>query len=263
MNEKNYPEYYKKLSKFIVNKYTYLDEDNLINICNTKSKCVRTPLKVDYNFLENVLKFKHLNFGQIGSVFSILIGIAYDDFKVTENSASPLEFVLYFLMPEMYKIYYEPLLSNDTINENVDNSKKYKLSKTEINDLLLDYENMGYDEESAKDDLIDLVSYLNSLPKTLRLYRIICSDDMVNINKEYVGSHYSLNKNNLVKNHYGRGSIQGSCMGNKVFLVTVDVDKTNMDVLETLSNNILFPHEEEITLTNKGLGSKIINLEEL
>ena len=52
MNEKNYPEYYKKLSKFIVNKYTYLDEDNLINICNTKSKCVRTPLKVDYNFLE-------------------------------------------------------------------------------------------------------------------------------------------------------------------------------------------------------------------
>ena len=164
---------------------------------------------------------------------------------------------------QMYKIYYEPLLSNDTINENVDNSKKYKLSKTEINDLLLDYENMGYDEESAKDDLIDLVSYLNSLPKTLRLYRIICSDDMVNINKEYVGSHYSLNKNNLVKNHYGRGSIQGSCMGNKVFLVTVDVDKTNMDVLVTLSNNILFPHEEEITLTNKGLGSKIINLEEL
>ena len=251
MNEKNYPEYYKKLSKFIVNKYTYLDEDNLINICNTKSKCVRTPLKVDYNFLENVLKFKHLNFGQIGSVFSILLGIAYDDFKVTENSDSPLEFVLYFLMPEMYKIYYEPLLSND------------KLSKTEINDLLLDYENMGYDEESAKDDLIDLVSYLNSLPKTLRLYRIICSDDMVNINKEYVGSHYSLNKNNLVKNHYGRGSLQGSCMGNKVFLVTVDVDKTNMDVLETLSNNILFPHEEEITLSNKGLGSKIINLEEL
>jgi hypothetical protein len=111
-------------------------------------------------------------------------------------------------------------------------------------------------------DIIDNVD-LNSLPKTLRLYRIVCSDDIVNINKEYVGSHYSLNKNNLVKNHYGRGSIQGSCMGDKVFLVTVDVDKTNMDVLETLSNNILFPHEEEITLKNKGLGSKIINLEEL
>lgn len=263
MNEKNYPEYYKKLSKFIVDKYTYLDEDNLINICNTKSKCVRTALKVDYNYLKDVLKFKDISFSHIGSVFSILLGIAHDDFKVTENPDAPLEFVLYFLIPEMYKRYYEPLLPNDTINENVDNSKKYILSKTEINDLLSDYENMGYEEESAKEDLINLVSYLNSLPKTIRLYRIICSDDMVNINKEYVGSHYSINKNNLVRNHYGRGSIQGSCMGDKVFLVTVDVDKTNIDVLVTLSNNILFPHEEEITLKNKGLGSKIINIEEL
>jgi hypothetical protein len=263
MNKKNYPEYYKKLSKFIVEKYTYLDEDNIINICNTKSKCVRTGLKVDYNYLEKVLKFKHINFGQVGNVFSLLIGIAYDDFKVTENSDSPLEFVLYFLMPEMYKIYYEPLLQNDTINENVVNSKKYELSKTEINDLLSDYENMGYDEESAKDDLIDLVSYLNGLNSPLTLYRIVCSDSKEELNLSKVGSHYSLNKNNLLNNHYRRGSIAGDCRGKKVFLITVSVEKSMIDVMETLSNNILYPHEEEITLKNYGIGAVVLDTKEL
>jgi hypothetical protein len=45
--------------------------------------------------------------------------------------------------------------------------------------------------------------------------------------------------------------------------LTVEVDKTKMDVLQTLSNNILYPHEEEITLKNKGKGAQIINIEEL
>jgi hypothetical protein len=33
--------------------------------------------------------------------------------------------------------------------------------------------------------------------------------------------------------------------------------------METLSNNILFPIEEEITLKNKGKGSVILSIEEL
>jgi len=36
-----------------------------------------------------------------------------------------------------------------------------------------------------------------------------------------------------------------------------------VNVMETLSNNILYPHEEEITLKNKGMGVEIINIEEL
>ena len=32
MEEKNYPVYYKKLSKFIVDKYTYVDEEGYINL---------------------------------------------------------------------------------------------------------------------------------------------------------------------------------------------------------------------------------------
>ena len=126
-----------------------------------------------------------------------------------------------------------------------------------------DYEYMGYDREYAVEELIDLVSYLNNLKSPLILYRIICSDSEEEINLSKVGSHYSLNKNNLKNNHYSKGSIAGDCRGEKVFLLTVSAEKLMVDVMETLSNNILYPHEEEITLKNKGVGVKIINVEEL
>ena len=140
---------------------------------------------------------------------------------------------------------------------------KYKLSKEEIGRLLSDYENMGYDEESAIDDLVDLVSYLNNLKSPLTLYRIICSDSKEEINLSKVGSHYSLNKKNLTTNHYRRGSVAGDCRGEKVFLLTVSADKSMIHVMETLSNNILYPHEEEITLKGEGYGVNVIKVEEL
>lgn len=147
--------------------------------------------------------------------------------------------------------------------ESEDKKNRHKLTKTEINKLLSDYESMGYDEEWAKDDLIDLVDFLNKIGNPLTLYRIICVDDINDINKEYIGSHYSLDKNNLITNHYRRDSIHGSCFGDKVFLLTISSNKSQIDVMETLSNNILFPHEEEITLKNKGRGSSILSIEEL
>jgi hypothetical protein len=140
---------------------------------------------------------------------------------------------------------------------------KYKLSKEEIGRLLSDYEYMGYDEESAIDDLVDLVSYLNNLKSPLTLYRIICSDSKEEINLSKVGSHYSLNRKNLTTSHYRRGSVAGDCRGEKVFLLTVLVDKSMIHVMETLSNNILYPHEEEITLKNEGYGVNVIKVEEL
>jgi len=140
---------------------------------------------------------------------------------------------------------------------------KYKLNQKEISKLLSDYEYMGYDEEYAKDELVDLVSYLNNLNSPLTLYRIICSDSKEEINLSKVGSHYSLNKKNLISSHYRRGSVAGDCRGEKVFLLTVSADKSMINVMETLSNNILYPHEEEITLKKLGYGANVINIEQL
>ena len=35
-----------------------------------------------------------------------------------------------------------------------------------------------------------------------------------------------------------------------------------IDVMETLSNNILYPHEEEITLKNYGIGAVVLDTKE-
>jgi len=139
----------------------------------------------------------------------------------------------------------------------------FKLGKENINKLLSDYEYMGYNEEWAKEELISLVTYINKLPSQLILYRIICVDSKEEINTSVVGSHYSLDKDNLKNNHYGRGSIAGDCRGEKVYLLTVSSPKTNLDVMETLSNNILYPNEKEMTLKNKGQGVKVLSIEQL
>lgn len=147
--------------------------------------------------------------------------------------------------------------------ESIDRNKKYKLTKEQTVHLISLYEYMDYDKESAIEDLKDLVSYLNNLKSPLTLYRIICSDSEEEINLSKVGSHYSLNKKNLITNHYRRGSVAGDCRGEKVFLLTVSADKSIINVMETLSNNILYPHEEEITLKGEGYGVNVIKVEEL
>jgi hypothetical protein len=143
-------------------------------------------------------------------------------------------------------------------------NNKYKLTKKEIEYLISLYEDNGiFDKDYALEELHSLVSYLNNLNNTLKLYRVICADSEEDIDDINIGSHYTLNRRNLLKNHYNGGSIHSHCYGDRVFLLTVETTKTKIDVMETLSNNILFPSEEEITLKNKGKGSVILSIEEL
>ena len=258
---------FEKLSDLFVDKYTSLDDDDFINFCSRDSSCQRTSIHVSQNYLQNILRF---DWKRLMTASHKLPALVYDSLRkeynipIDNNGELLSMFVIYYFFPKLFKKYFEPLMDDSTINESMDpDDSKYKLTKNDINKLMKDYEYMGYDREYAVEELIDLVSYLNNLKSPLILYRIICSDSEEEINLSKVGSHYSLNKNNLKNNHYRKGSIAGDCRGEKVFLLTVSAEKLMVDVMETLSNNILYPHEEEITLKNKGLGSKIINIEEL
>lgn len=95
---------------------------------------------------------------------------------------------------------------------------------------------------------------LESLPMVVRLYRLLIADNIDDINLETPGFHYSMDKNNLLNTH--------SFLKDKnYFLLTVDAPKSIIDIPQTVSNNINFPNEKEITLKNKGKGSKIISVE--
>lgn len=120
--------------------------------------------------------------------------------------------------------------------------------------LLKDLDYMGYDQESAIEELNDLIKYYNNLPDTIKLYRILQVNNEKDINTNQLGYHYSPNKNDLLKSHlYSKNS--------NYYLVTVNAPKELIDINNSISNNILYPNEQEITLKNKGKGVEIISIE--
>jgi hypothetical protein len=123
------------------------------------------------------------------------------------------------------------------------------------------YKVMGLDEEWAIYDLKSLLEWLNGLPDTIILYRLIYVDEERDIDKEDLGTHYSHIKKDLLHNHHSKGSIySNSEMGENALLLTVKIKKDQIDIFNTLHNNILYPHEQEITLKNKGKGSELMDV---
>lgn len=117
---------------------------------------------------------------------------------------------------------------------------------------------MGFDLESAEEELDNLVYEIKSLNNPVKLYRIVQVESKKDINLERPGSHYSKDKKSLVDNHcYAVG------YGENKFLITILADKSLIDLENTLMNNILYPNENEVTLKNGGKGVKILSVKQV
>lgn len=132
--------------------------------------------------------------------------------------------------------------------------------KEEINKkrLISNLKTMGITGEDAKSELDSLIDYVKDLPENIKLYRILSVDSKEDINTKELGSHYSTSKKDLLDSH---SYVEG--YGENYYLVTVEVDKKLIDIEETISNRILYPNEQEITLKNKGKGVEIIKIQKI
>ena len=117
---------------------------------------------------------------------------------------------------------------------------------------------MDYSEDDAKQEVKELESWFDSLPEEIKLYRIVLADDKKDVDLDKPGSHYGMNRRQLVDSHHFATGV-----GDKTFLLSVIANKSQIDKEETLHNRALYPHENEITLKNKGKGIKIIHIKEL
>jgi len=249
----------KKLSKKIISRYTSIDKYGELAI-SFADKFYETPITIDKNFLRDELRYKWSRLGNYDNLFGDLIDLMIDELGFEYDFS--VFFIFNFLFPEIYDVYFKPMESNN-INESIDRNKKYEITKEDLKKLLYHYTvDMGYDKESAIEDLKDLIRWFNSLPNKIKLYRLLYLNDENEINYDELGSHYSNNKRDLIDNHYNRGSIYGD-MGEVVFLITVETSKDKINFIETLTNNILFPNEQEITLEDKGRGVDFIKVEKL
>lgn len=117
---------------------------------------------------------------------------------------------------------------------------------------------MDYSEKEAKNELKYHLNRVKNLPKTIIGYRILVVNDEKSINLDEIGTHFSENKVELLSNH----SFCTGC-GEKYYLITAKIPKNEVDIQETLQNNILYPNEHEISVKNKGKNVKIVKIEEI
>jgi hypothetical protein len=125
-------------------------------------------------------------------------------------------------------------------------------------ELILALKMMDFSKKEAKNELNYHLNKVKNLPEMVKGYRILRVNDKKDINLDEIGSHFSENKADLLSNHsYLTG------LGEKYYLITVKIPKNDIDLEETIKNNILYPHENEITVKNKGKNVKIVKIEEI
>lgn len=136
-----------------------------------------------------------------------------------------------------------------------------KLKKENIDRFYELFKEKGVPKFQAKKEIEDLIQFVAELPRTMILYRIIFVGSEKDIKKKRPGTHFSLDKEELLKNHYT--TINTSSFGNECYLITVIADKELVDVPRTIANNILHPEEKEVTLLDGGEGIKYIKHEKI
>jgi hypothetical protein len=131
-----------------------------------------------------------------------------------------------------------------------------KIDKKGLKDAMITH--MDVNPEDVESEIQSLKHWYKSLPSRLTLYRLVFADDVSDVNLNEPGSHYAMDRKELMSSH---GWLDG--LGDKKYLITVHAKKSQMDVRESLQNRVLFPHENEITLKDKGLGVEVISLQEV
>ena len=124
--------------------------------------------------------------------------------------------------------------------------------------LLNDLKTMDFSEKDAENELEYHINRVKDLPETIKAYRIVSVNDKKDINMSKIGSHFALNSSDLVKNH----PFCTGC-GENYYIITANIPKKEVDVQETIHNNILYPQENEITVKNKGKNVEIVSIKEI
>lgn len=117
---------------------------------------------------------------------------------------------------------------------------------------------MDYDESEAEEVLDDIINTVKTLPNPIKLYRIIHVDSKDDIDLRNPGSHYGKNKKDLLSSHSFADGV-----GDESYMITVLAPKSLIDIEETIYNNVLYPHENEVTLKNKGNGVDIVSVRKI
>ena len=119
-------------------------------------------------------------------------------------------------------------------------------------------------DEDGIEELKELITFYQSLPDVVTLYRVVALNDKQQLNIKEPGEHYVVYREYLDDGDF----LLSIGMDNwdeelKPYILTVKVSKYEIDVWQTLVQNMSFPNEHEVNLKNKGRAAKIISVEKM
>lgn len=122
----------------------------------------------------------------------------------------------------------------------------------------------GYNnEDDAYDDLKEKVSEWKKFTSPVKLYRVVGAESEDSINKDELGEHWTPYEWNL------DGDLLGSIGDDlwddsfETYVIEALVPLSEIDIPQTIIQNLSFPNEHEINLKNKGSGAKLVKIYKL
>jgi hypothetical protein len=138
--------------------------------------------------------------------------------------------------------------------------KEVKLTQKQFTDIYDAYELMDFDFNDAQEDLEYLIDWLETMPEEIKLYRVIHLFEEDVLDTKRLGDHYSWDKKNLLDAKYMSTGWLDTAEEGKTVLVEVKAQREMISDFDTILNNILYPHEKEVTLKDKGRGVTILDI---
>lgn len=231
--------------------------------------------------LDFISKFAYADMDNVNIDDQILKNLGVD---INNLDTDTLDFIKYFVWNNMSFDGMEllimdtngasdfPKINAKRINElkeyiDSDHIKSFSdVNESNIDELLSIYGEAGFNDiEERNEWLLDRVNSIypwgyKNIPNKLKLYRIVKLDNPKQLNMNKVGKHYVNDKDLLTDDEFIQSIGLSTNDKDKFYIIEVEANKNDIDVLTTMVQNILNPQEEEWYLKSN---PKVVGIEKL
>ena len=148
----------------------------------------------------------------------------------------------------------------DRKKEFIDSIKSFDdINDDKIKEIFDHFGTEGYnDEDDALEDFTERLNEWKKMPNPVKLYRVVGVKNKRMIKKDNLGEHWTLYKWNLDSDMLMSIGYENWDDDIEPYVVEAHVPHSEIDIIQTIIQNLSFPNEHEINLKNKGKGIKFV-----
>lgn len=128
------------------------------------------------------------------------------------------------------------------------------LKKETLTEVIHFLKERGLDDAEIRFGIKNAINLLEQVPVKFKIYRIISLNNPSELDKNKLGAHWTLNKENLLKSY-------NLTKDKKYCLITAIVTENRVLLKRTFELNIEYPNEMEILIDNDGKNLDVISVE--